>query len=63
MAKDNIKKDHEMQRQLLEATQSQNTLLQHTLLLGQQAMQYCKPEPNHILQPNLLAITKLYNTV
>lgn len=51
LAKDTMEKDRKMQRQFLEAIQRANALLQHMLLLGQQAIQFCKPTRSHVIQP------------
>lgn len=51
MDKTSMEKDRETEKQLLEATQSQNALLQRMSLLGQLAVQYCKPTPSHIMEP------------
>ncbi|TFK15668.1 spermatogenesis-associated protein 9 [Platysternon megacephalum] len=48
--KESLEMDREIQRQLMEAISSQNSLLHHRLMLGQQALQPCVLIPSHVLQ-------------
>lgn len=50
MLKGSVEKDREMQ--ILEAIQSQDVLLQSMSLLGQQAVQDCKPHPDTLCRPD-----------